>query len=464
MSDGIVGTRIRQRRRDLKVSQADLARDIGISASYLNLIEWNKRRVTDDVLARVAESLGLDVEQLDGASERRLAEELSEISHLRSLAALGVEQERCGELIGRFPGWARSIAALVRSERDATTRANRFSDRLANDPFLSETVHRMLTNIAAVRSAAEILSTYDDIDVAQTRQFLDIVNDESLSLSEVGEALARYLDADDQTDPVLTPIDEVENLFESNNNHFAAIEKLCAGRGLIDASDRAVARKEIAMEIYDNLLDEPVGQWIDQQEGLSTARARQRGRSMLREYSINALLMPRDLFAERAMSLNFDVEALASAFGVDVEAVCRRLTARFPADDQPRFGYLKANASGSIVSMLGLPGLTVPRYAPACPLWALYRAQQSPETVIRQHVVFPSGSRFVFVARAHLVGKTGFGQPRHYLTDMLVMSGEDAVHTVYAPDRAALLEEVGPSCRLCPRHTCDHRVEDPLAG
>ena len=138
-------------------------------------------------------------------------------------------------------------------------------------------------------------------------------------------------------------------------------------------------------------------------------------------------------------------------------------TTEIAGDGVPRFGYLRANAAGTIIQMIALKGLTVPRYAAACPLWVLYRAQQSPEAVIRQRVVFPSGARFVLVARARHAGPIGFGKPRHYLTDMLVMDEADAAQTVYAPAPSTFVEEVGPSCRLCPRRSCAHRVEDPLS-
>ena len=61
-------------------------------------------------------------------------------------------------------------------------------------------------------------------------------------------------------------------------------------------------------------------------------------------------------------------------------------------------------------------------------------------------------------------GPTGFGQPRHYLTDMLVLSEEDAQYTVYSPDSGVPVEPVGPACRSCPRRDCAHRVAAPLAG
>ena len=150
---GILGARIRQRRREVGVTQADLARRVGISASYLNLIEWNKRRIAGTLLRKIAEALELSLDELDGAAEKRLAESLNEVAHLPSLRALGIEQRGIDEFIGRFPGWARGVAALARAERDATKRAQALSDRLSNDPFLSETVHRMLTRISAIRSA-----------------------------------------------------------------------------------------------------------------------------------------------------------------------------------------------------------------------------------------------------------------------------------------------------------------------
>jgi predicted transcriptional regulator len=123
---------------------------------------------------------------------------------------------------------------------------------------------------------------------------------------------------------------------------------------------------------------------------------------------------------------------------------------------------MRANAAGTIMEILGLDHLTIPRYAAACPLWALFQAQQSPNTVIRQRALFPSGDRFIFVAHARNTGPLGFGKIRHYVTDMLVMSESDATLTVYAPAPSTPVDEVGPSCRLCPRRSCDYRVEDPL--
>ena len=228
MERAILGTRIRQRRRETGLTQVELARRIGISASYLNLIEWNKRRIAGSLLRRTAEELNLGIDDLEGSAERRLFETLTEVAHLPELSSLDIEDDHTGELIGRFPGWARAMAALARSEREATVRAQTLSDRLSNDPFLSETVHRMLTRIAAIRSAAEILTEFRDVPEDRRNSFLRIINEEIGVLSDVGEALAAYLDKADEPDRALTPLDEVEALFDARDNHFEEIETATA--------------------------------------------------------------------------------------------------------------------------------------------------------------------------------------------------------------------------------------------
>ena len=458
----ILGTRIRQRRREIGLAQSELARRVGVSASYMNLIEWNKRQVAGVRLRRIAEALDLPLEELGGSSERRLAEALAEIARLPSLGGLGIEEEKIGELIGRFPGWSRALAALARSEREATTRVGVLSDRLSNDPFLGETVHRMLSRVAAIRSSAEILTEYADVPADRRERFLRIMHEESVTLSEVGEALAVYLDKAEDTDRVLTPIDEVEAVFAARGNRFEEIEAASAELAELLSDPLPAPRRAKALALASERLGPTIEAVIAGQRQIVTATARTRAREALLDYAVGAILMPRESLAARSAASGYDVEALAESFSTGVETVCRRLTA-LHGEGVPRFGYLRANAAGTIIEMVGLEGLAVPRYAAACPLWALYRAQQSPEAVVRQRVLFPSGARFVFLARARHTGPIGFGRPRHYLTDMLVMAEEDAAHTVYAPDPSTCVEEVGPGCRLCPRRACAHRVEDPLS-
>jgi predicted transcriptional regulator/DNA-binding XRE family transcriptional regulator len=464
----ILGARIRERRRSLGITQAELARRVGISASYLNLIEHNKRSIAGALLRRTADALEVELETLDGAAERRLLQMLEELAHAPDVEALGVEREKAGELLGRFPGWARTLAALARSERDASDTARVLADRLTHDPFLGEAVHKMLTEIAAVRSAAEILVEYDDIEPERRRRFLEIIHAQSHALTEVGEALASYFDKAETTEKVLTPLDEVEAMLDARDNRFEELETAVAE--FAQRSDHPLLlqadapRMVSARALVESELSELVDDIVARQPQIETSAARGRARETLLGYAAGAMMTPMSSFAPRAAELGYDIEALADALGVSIELVCYRLTA-LPADDtHPRFGYIVANAAGTIIDTRSLHALVTPRYASACPLWVLYRAQQAPQSVIRQRTLFPSGERFIFLARARQSGPGGFGKPRHYLTDMLVLTEADAERTVYAPDSGVPVEPVGTACRSCPRRDCQHRVADPMIG
>lgn len=464
MKRTILGVRIRERRRALGITQADLARRLEISASYLNLIEHNKRAIAGDLLRRAAEALDLQLEDLDGALERRLLATLEEIAHLPVMEPLEVEAQSVGEFIGRYPGWARAVAALARAQRDADEIARALADRLTHDPFLGETVHKMLSQISAIRSAAEILEQYPDIDVDRRGAFVGVVRDESHQLSSLGEALAAYFDRTSVATRTLTPQDDVEAMLEAQHNRVDELESAVSGTNLPVPDGAGLARyanaEAMAEEHFGKLFEALLATHTE----LATSVAKQRARTVFRRYAAGSILAPEERFAPVAAHYRYDVEALANHFDMTFALVCERLCALSNEDGVPEFGYLRANAAGSVVAARHIGGLTAPRYAAACPLWVLFRAQQVPESVVRQRVLFPDGNRFVFVARAGLSGPVGFGRARHYLTDMLIMSEEAAALTVYAPDSFVPVEPVGSACRSCARRDCAHRVSDPLGA
>ena len=456
MSLSIVGARIRERRRALGITQAALATRVGISPSYLNLIERNRRGVAGKRLADIAEALDLRLADLDGQAERRLHEQISAVAADPRLEGLGIEADAVGELIGRYPGWSRAIAALARAEQESTELLRAMSDRMTHDPFLGETVHKMLTRIAAIRSTAEILDEVPTIEPAQLRRFHAILNSEAETLSGIGETLAAYFDRADTPARRVTPVDEVEAFFDTAANRFQAIEAALEGADTPDGED--AARNVVALRagpVIDRLIAES-GE-------LETEPARERARAALTDYAVDALLAPTEPFAEAAAAERFDIERIAETTGHPVARICRRLTALAPTPETPRFGYLAANGAGAVLELRALPGFHPVRHAPFCPLWVLARAQSRPGEALRQLAVFPNGQRFVFIARARQAGPAGFDCARHYVTDMLILSEADAAVTVYAPEsRSAAAEPVGLTCRICPRKGCTARVADPL--
>ena len=79
----LTGTKLRDRRLAAGLRQAEVAVRAGISASYLNLIEHNRRKVTPEVMARLADALQIDRAALVEGREAAL------IDDLRTAAARG---------------------------------------------------------------------------------------------------------------------------------------------------------------------------------------------------------------------------------------------------------------------------------------------------------------------------------------------------------------------------------------
>ncbi len=192
MPHSLTGTRIRQHRSRAGLSQTALARQAGISTSYLNLIEHNKRGIAGKILLSIARELGVPASSLTEEADSELTTSLLEAASTET--APSAETSVLAEFAGRFPGWAQLLASVYRQNRDQEAVIAALSDRLVHDPFLAESLHLMLSNITAIRSTAEILTSVEDIAAEQRTRFNAAIHDESKRLSDATQALIRYFD------------------------------------------------------------------------------------------------------------------------------------------------------------------------------------------------------------------------------------------------------------------------------
>ena len=185
----LTGSRIRDRRVAAAMKQADLAREAGISASYLNLIEHNKRRIGGKVLGAIARALGCEVTALTEGAETVL------LAALREAAAGAGADDRAEEFAGRFPGWAALLAERHGRVERLRREVEALSDRLAHDPHLTASLHELLSAATAIRSTASILAGTDEMAPGQSARFLGNLDAEGRRLAEGAEALLRRLEA-----------------------------------------------------------------------------------------------------------------------------------------------------------------------------------------------------------------------------------------------------------------------------
>jgi predicted transcriptional regulator/DNA-binding XRE family transcriptional regulator len=417
----LIGSRIRDRRLAVGIRQADLARTAGISASYLNLIEHNRRRIGGKLVADIARALGCEVSTLTEGAEAVLLAALREAA---AAGGRGVEEERAEEFAGRFPRWARLLAERHGRVEQLEREVEALSDRLAHDPQLSASLHELLTAVTAIRSSTSILAGTKDLDPAWAARFLGILDDEGRRLAEGAEALAHYLDGPGAAEPsAATPQEEVEAFLAARGWHLPELEG-GAGPEAVEALVAGAAE-------------------------LASAGGQALARAALARYAEDARRMP---LAETVARADAGAGALAAAFGVPAEAALRRL-ALLPEREA---GLVIADAAGAITFRRPIAGFPLPRHGAACPLWPVFQALSRPGVPVAAVVEMPGAGarRFSALAIAVPVGPADFGAPPVFEATMLL--------TPAGPEGSATA--LGPTCRICPREACRARREPSILG
>ncbi|MBN8898760.1 MAG: helix-turn-helix transcriptional regulator, partial [Rhodospirillales bacterium] len=103
MARTLIGRTVRRLRTERGLSQNALAARLGISASYLNLIEHDQRAVTASLLIKLAETLNVDLRELSGSQERQLEVGLREALGDPLLGAETVPETELEALVGSSP-------------------------------------------------------------------------------------------------------------------------------------------------------------------------------------------------------------------------------------------------------------------------------------------------------------------------------------------------------------------------
>ncbi len=420
----LAGARVRERRLALGLRQADVARSLGISGSYLNLIEHDRRRIGPAVLDRLAVLLEVDPAVLTGTGEAALVEELRAVA---AVAGGTAEVDRTAEMLGRFPGWAALIAAQARKVGQLERAVEALNDRIGHDPHLSQALHEVLSSASSVRSTAAILVETEDIDAAWRARFHANLHQDSTRLVAGTEALVAYLDSVEAAEAQgVDPLEEVEGWLAAQGWHLAALEP--GGGGVVDLS------------------------------ALASGAARILAQGWVVQAAADAAAMP----MAAVEGCGGDPVVLARACGTGVLAAMRRLALR-PGSAE---GFVLCDGAGAVLLRKPVAGFAMPRGGAACALWPLFAALARPGMPVTAlgEMPGPGVRRFALRAWCEASHPAGFGGPEVRRAGMLIAAVSDGGEAL----------ALGGTCRICPRGGCVARREpsilsemvppDPQAG
>ncbi len=443
MSRPLIGRTVRRLRGDAGLTQQALAARLGISASYLNLIEHEQRAVTATLLIKLAETLRVDLATLSGTSERQLEVGVREAFADPLLGAEPVPEAEAAALAASAPNAARAVLALYRAWRVAREDAGGIAlpsgrrillpNEEARDFFDEHANHFPALETAAEAIAAELAAAPHEMNHALAER-LRRVHGLSVTVRPLAGALRQF-------DPPARALSLSETLPRES-------------RGFQMAFQLALLEARSAVET------------VVREAAPSTPEAEMLIRIGLLNYTAAALLLPYAPFLAAAAALRHDTEALAARFGVSFEQACQRLASlqRAEARGVPFF-FLRVDPAGNVSKRFSAAGFPFARYGGSCPRWVVHTAFARPGEMQVQVAELPDGAAFLCFARTVTRPAARWGDPAAVHVVAMGCALTHAADVVYADgiDLEHAKVGIGLSCRLCERPDCRSRAFPPLA-
>src|SRR6266851_4039315 len=405
-----LGAKVRALRRRQQLTQVQLAQRLGISASYLNMIESNRRPLPAALLIKLAQVFNADLHTF--ASD--------EDAHL------------IGSLLEAF---SESLASRIIAGQEGVGGVDR-----AQVP--SEEVNDLLqkhnNHFPELEQGAEELSRKARLDQGQ-----------------LAAGLARYLEKTYGVEVRIARRGEAKGVLR----RYDPETKVLALSELLPTRSRAFQlAHQIALLAQRAALDRVTADPV-----LTTDESRALGKVALANYFAGAVLLPYAPFLQAVREERYDIDVVGRRFAVGFEQVCHRFTtlSRPGATGIP-FHMLRIDVAGNISKRFSASGIRFARFSGACPKWNVFAAFMTPGMLRIQVSRMPDGLAYFCIARSLQkdsggwhdqppVHAIGLGCQVQYAREMVYADGVDL-------DNLATATPVGITCRVCERTDCEQRA------
>ena len=446
MQKTFIGPHLRRLRTERGETQGAMARALGISTSYVNLLENNERSVSVPVMLRLFEVYGIDWRDIadeDGSSQ--LAD-LRAIIQDPIFDAGRPDLAQIRAALVHSPTLASAFLTLHRAYQSATDQLLALSGSAAGtEPILASSpesaVHnyfrRHRNHFRELEDAAEAFWGSDPFETDEVYSLLKRRLRENLgivvrvvSVAELPNTLRRH---DEARREIL-----LSEALDYPNRVFQLVHVV----GLIE--QRA---------LLDTLLA---------RSGLTDTRGLARCRVELANYFAAAVLMPYGAFLSEARASKYDFDHLATRFGVSFEQACHRATTlqREGAQGVPFF-FLRIDKAGNVTKRFNSTDFHLAEHGGACPRLEVHTSFRTPARIVPQFVEMPDSSQYFVMSRTVDRPTSARHAQDNRLAVAMGCAVEHAGDIGYAEQftvTGARMTPIGINCRICPRANCDQRA------
>jgi len=448
-----IGPKIKSFRRQLGLQANKLADQLGISPSYLNLIESGKRKIDGDLLLKVCEELKIELSDLTNKSDLNLVNDISELLDDQLFEDLDILGPEVKDLVNTNPKIARALIKLgdnykqkdheiiskveTLSGKIIDSRKTSFPGEVISDflqekknyfPKLEEFANKIFDKVQ-LNNRTRYVALCDFLRTEYSINVKDVIPEEGKPFSKI---------------------------FNKNNK-----ELLLSEYNSLETK-KLHAAAQIAQEGAINEINEYLSEFK-----FPSDEAKRLTKIALLNYCAAAILMPYKLFHSECKKLKYDLELLQNTFATSFEQVAHRVTClQDPKLPGIPFHMLRVDIAGNISKRFSLSGIEIPRYGGACPRWNVYSAFTRPGVIQAAVSKMSNGKKYVCIAKTVEKGVGRYGRKKSMLSIGLGCEAKYAKDFVYTEnlnlnDKKTEIP-IGVSCRTCDRLDCSQRAFPPL--
>lgn len=437
------GPRLRRLRRERGLTQADMAADMEVSASYVALLERNHRPLSGQMLARLAQAYDLDLKTFLGGGGDDETARLAALLKDPMFADLDLPSVELSDISTNFPGVVEALLRLYTAYREEQLAlADKGADRSDPDAEANDPVAESRRFLAARRNSFPLLDDAAERLAQRAAEY---------------EGLPGYFRARHGLKVRRLPSAVLVGSIRRLDHHRKEVL-------LDDGLDSASQAFQLALQaVYLEMRAELDG--LVAEGDFASESGERLARRALASYAAAAVMMPYSAFARAAETRRYDVEALGRQFGCSFEQTAHRLTTlQKPGQERVPFFFIRVDEAGNVSKRLDGAGFPFARHGGGCPLWNVHQAFRTPRQIVTQWLELPDGQRFFSIARTVTAGGGAYGATKVERAIALGCAEEHAAKLIYTQGGPGpeFSTPIGVTCRLCHRLDCTARSAPPI--
>jgi predicted transcriptional regulator len=427
-----------------------MAKALGISTGYVNLLENNQRSLSVRLLATLAEVYEVDWRDLVRDESSALLGELRGILKDPLFGDKPPDLQELRAAIDHAPRLVQHLLRLYGMHRTTLERIMRQGSEHGSEELLARSAEAVIHDFfrdhsnyfAELEDAAERLRVEEPCGTDDVYSVLKqrLVSKHGITVNQCpAEEMTDALRVYDRSAKTLS----LSEALDHPNQVFQIVHVLCL-----------VEQQQLLTK-------------LTEESGVAAGQGAARCQVELANYFAAAFLMPYNEFVDTADAMVYDIDRLAARFRVSFEQVCHRLTTlQRPRRQGVPFFFLRVDKAGNVTKRFNSTSFQLAEYGGACPVWNVHMAFRTPSVILPQFVELPDGERYFTISRTSERPVYNFRTQDHRMAVTigceLRFASRIGYASAYNTKDPSVFSPIGINCHLCPRQACTQRAHQPV--